>query len=249
MEKILGELPFDFLPILIDSEAKVANVSKTFSRRDNIIPIFTTSSVNGNGLNLITSFLNLLPVKLVDAKAKEGPVEFKIDQFWSADSTDDGAIIHGKLEQGIIKRGEKLRLGPSDDATFIDCRVISIQRNDIVTRSIEAGQLSTLKISFDPTFPIRKGLILVSDTAQEKCYLQFLAECVVLDAESSPASPKRRSIRVGQLVTAHLDNVRQTVRVDEIFTNSKRVKTLTQGEKGHVKFTFIRHPEFIHLNR
>lgn len=247
VEKFLGELPFDFLPILIDSDTKVANVSKNFNHSDKIIPIFTTSSVNGHGLNIVTSFLNLLPVKDVDDAAKEGPVEFKIDQFWNLEKPEDGAIIHGRLKQGIIKRSEKLRIGPTDDAKFIDCKVISIKRNDIVTRSIEAGQLSTLKIIFDSSFSIRKGLILVSESNQEKCYFQFLAECLILNSENG-ASPKRRSIRIGQLVTAHLDNIRQTVRIDEIFKNSKKVKNLNQGEKGNVKFTFIRHPEFIHIN-
>ena len=87
-----------------------------------------TSSVNGIGLNLINGFLNLLPVKDIDAAAKEGPVEFKISRFWTSEKPEEySGIIHGRLKQGIIKRGEKLRIGPTDDAKFIDCRVISIK--------------------------------------------------------------------------------------------------------------------------
>ena len=52
-----------------------------------------------------------------------------------------------------------------------------------------------------------------------------------------------------QKVTAHLDNVRQTVRIDEVLVESKRVRLLNFGEKGTVLFTFIRHPEFIHPKR
>ena len=52
--------------------------------------------------------LNLLPVKVIYAAAKEGNVEFKIDQFWTSEKPEEGAIIHGRLKQGIIKRGEKL---------------------------------------------------------------------------------------------------------------------------------------------
>mgnify|MGYP000219227380 CR=1 FL=1 len=117
-----------------------------------------------------------------------------------------------------------------------------------MTRSIEAGQLSTLKIIFDSSFSIRKGLVLVSESHQEKCHFKFLAEFDILNSENS-SSPKKRSIRVGQVVTAHLENIRQTVKVEEIFRNSKKVQNLDQGEKGHVKFTFIRHPEFLHINR
>ena len=50
-------------------------------------------------------------------------------------------------------------------------------------------------------------------------------------------------------VTAHLDNVRQTVRIDEVLVDSKRVRLLNFGDKGTVLFTFIRHPEFIHPKR
>ena len=114
---------------MINSESKVANVSRTFSKTENLAPIFTTSSVTGQGLKLVTSFLNLLPVRAVDANAKLGPVEFKIDQFWCPEMTGpgDGTIIHGRLEQGIIKRGEKLKIGPNDEGSFVECKVISIK--------------------------------------------------------------------------------------------------------------------------
>jgi len=249
IEKFLSDLPFNFLPIVINSESKVANVSRTFSKTGNLAPIFTTSSVTGQGLKLVTSFLNLLPVRAVDANAKLGPVEFKIDQFWCPEMTGpgDGTIIHGRLEQGIIKRGEKLKIGPNDEGSFVECKVISIKRNDVVTRSIEAGQVSTLKIVFDPkNLGMRKGLVLISESDQETSSMQFRAECEILDSEISTLSPKRKSVRVGQLVTAHLDNVRQTVRIDEVLVDSKRVRLLNFGEKGTVLFTFIRHPEFIH---
>ena len=125
VEKFLGDLPFDFLPILIDSESKAANVSRNFHKREKVIPIFTSSSVNGRGLDLLNTFLNLLPVRTVDVKAKEGPVEFKIDQFWGA--ADEAVLIHGRLRQGVIKREERLRIGPTDDGKFIDCKVLSIK--------------------------------------------------------------------------------------------------------------------------
>jgi GTPase len=76
--------------------------------------------------------LNLLPVKIVDLKAKKGPVEFKIDQFWSTDSND--VLIHGRLQQGIIKNGEKLKLGPSPLGNFIDCKVLSIKVNILLIK-------------------------------------------------------------------------------------------------------------------
>ena len=78
---------------------------------------------------MVTSFLNLLPVRAVDANAKHGPVEFKIDQFWCPEHAGpgEGTIIHGRLEQGIIKRGEKLKIGPNDGGKFIECKVQSIK--------------------------------------------------------------------------------------------------------------------------
>ena len=97
---------------------------------------------------------------------------------------------------------------------------------------------------------MRKGLILVGEAEQEISYSQFLAECEVIGVgDQAQGSPKPRSIRLGQLVTAHLDNVRQTVRIEDIFVNSKRVRVLSHGQKGHVKFAFIKHPEFIQINR
>lgn len=71
----------------------------------------------------------------------------------------------------------------------------------------------------------------------------------MLKGSEGDSSPKQRSIRMGQMVTAHLDNIRQTVKVEEIFVKSKRRNILFGGERGFVKFTFIKQPEFIHVNR
>ena len=77
-----------------------------------------------------------------------------------------------------------------------------MKRNDVVTRSIEAGQVSTLKIVFDPkNLGMRKGLVLISESDQETSSMQFRAECEILDSEISTLSPKRKSVRVGQLGT------------------------------------------------
>ena len=62
--------------------------------------------------------------------------------------------------------------------------------------------MSTMKIVFDPKIlTMRKGLVLLSESDQENSSMQFRSECEILDSEVSTLSPKRKSVRVGQLGT------------------------------------------------
>ena len=52
---------FSLLPILVDSNDKIANISKQLQQRSSLVPIFVTSSVTGRGLTQLTKFLGHLP--------------------------------------------------------------------------------------------------------------------------------------------------------------------------------------------
>ena len=127
-------------------------------------------------------------------------------------------------------------------------------------RSIEAGQLATMRVSVPQLLALRKGSYLVSDQDQEICCFEFLASVELMrprtlsdisDHGHSPErSPKENSLRVGQTVVCHVANVRQTVLIKEIAGMDGTVlNKLHSASNGMIKFKFINHPELIQPQR
>lgn len=262
IESTVGAIPFSFIPMIVDTNDKVVNVSARLNQpKTSILPIFLTSSVTGQGLDLLTNFLSLLPTKKFDEVDRLKPVNFQIDTFWYQEanlSTKRLVKVHGRLLSGVIKTGEVLRVGPNGEGKFFDARVENIKRNDLKVRSIEAGQLATLRIFVPRSLHLRKGTYMISDKDQEVCCFEFLAEVKLMrqrlsessDCLASPSiSPKEQIFRVGQTVVCHVANIRQTVLVKEILSpEGKRVNRLETERPGMVKFKFINYPELIQPN-
>jgi len=264
IESTVGAVPFNLIPMMVDSNDKVLNMSKKFDQSESsLVPIFLTSSVTGEGLDLLTSFLNYLPTKKKDEFERQRPVQFQIDNFWYQNEHSNQkprprktVKIHGRLLSGIIKQNETLRIGPDFSGQFYDTKIESIKRNELNVRSIEAGQLATMRVSVPQLLALRKGSYLVSDQDQEICCFEFLASVELLrprtlsdisDHGHSPErSPKENSLRVGQTVVCHVANVRQTVLIKEIAGMDGTVlNKLHSASNGMIKFKFINHPELI----
>ena len=124
------------LPSTFQNRSKVLNMSKKFDQSESsLVPIFLTSSVTGEGLDLLTSFLNYLPTKKKDEFERQRPVQFQIDNFWYQNEHSKmkkprprkTVKIHGRLLSGIIKQNETLRIGPDFSGKFYDTKIESIK--------------------------------------------------------------------------------------------------------------------------
>lgn len=121
----------------LQNRSKVLNMSKKFDQSESsLVPIFLTSSVTGEGLDLLTSFLNYLPTKKKDEFERQRPVQFQIDNFWYQNEHSNQkprhrktVKIHGRLLSGIIKQNETLRIGPDFSGQFYDTKIESIKVN------------------------------------------------------------------------------------------------------------------------
>ena len=120
----------------LQNRSKVLNMSKKFDQSESsLVPIFLTSSVTGEGLDLLTSFLNYLPTKKKDEFERQRPVQFQIDNFWYQNEHSKmkkprprkTVKIHGRLLSGIIKQNETLRIGPDFSGKFYDTKIESIK--------------------------------------------------------------------------------------------------------------------------
>ncbi|KAJ3197621.1 GTP binding protein [Irineochytrium annulatum] len=118
------------VPMIIQNEDDlVVAVSSLVSSP--VIPVFLTSSVTGENMDLLTKFLNLLPKPAtVQENTLTEDVEYAIEDVYS------------------VPGGRPLYyLGP-DRGRFVPVRISSIQRQRCPVNHINAGQAATCAITF-----------------------------------------------------------------------------------------------------
>ncbi|KAJ3244075.1 GTP binding protein [Chytriomyces hyalinus] len=138
------------VPMVIQNEDDlVVAVSSLVNSR--VIPIFLTSSVTGENMDLLTKFLNLLPKP--NTPENESPeadhAEFSIEETYNVPGL--GLVVGGLLVSGhmsaLAQRTETYFLGP-DRGRFVPVRITSIHRQRIPVAHLSSGQAATLAISF-----------------------------------------------------------------------------------------------------
>jgi GTPase len=127
IETTVGAIPLSFIPMIVDTNDKVINISSNLNQaKSKLLPIFVTSSVSGQGLELLTNFLNYLPTKKFDKDDRLKPVNFQIDTYWYQEAnlaTKRLVKIHGRLLSGVIKTGETVRVGSDTEGNFHPARI------------------------------------------------------------------------------------------------------------------------------
>ncbi|XP_058518477.1 GTP-binding protein 2 isoform X2 [Ochotona princeps] len=234
LERVLKQPGCHKVPMLVTSEDDAVTAAQQFAQSPNITPIFTLSSVSGEGLDLLKVFLNILP-PLTNSKEQEELMqqltEFQVDEIYTVPEV--GTVVGGTLSSGICREGDQLVVGPTDDGCFLELRVCSIQRNRSACRVLRAGQAATLALGDFDRALLRKGMVMVSPEMNPTICSVFEAEIVLLFHATT--------FRRGFQVTVHVGNVRQTAVVEKIHAKDK----LRTGEKAVVRFRFLKHPEYL----
>ncbi|KAJ8936434.1 hypothetical protein NQ318_015580 [Aromia moschata] len=200
---------------------------------ENVVPIFCVSSVSGEGLDLLSRFLHVLPPgissKEKERLEQESP-EFHIDENFKAG--DVGQILGGLLMKGVITEGTKMQIGPMKNGSFQNVTVKSIHRNRVPCRMVRAGQSAAVCLdSYVPT--LRNGMVLLS--AEEN------AKVVCISRRMFRVLFHATAIYPGFQTTVHIGNVRQTAVVVGICSS----RCIHTNERDSVLFQFKLHPEYV----
>jgi GTPase len=149
--------------------------------------------------------------------------------------------VGGLLKSGIIREGDWLQIGPSEDGCFTPVQVSSLQRHKVACRVVRAGESATLalnsnnnQINLDRN--LRKGMVLIhldDSLSNYPICMYFQARIHVLFHATM--------IYPGCQTTVYIGNVRQTAVVIAIMGK----KSITTNETASVMFRFIKQPEYI----
>jgi len=199
-----------------------------------VTPIFHTSNVTGEGIDLLRQFLNLLPTQKPEVSSG---VLYYLDTTFRVQGI--GTVLGGYLVKGSIAVNDKLFLGPiGERGTYETIQVRSIHSKRVPKTRVDAGGYVCLGIKRANKQKIRKGSVVVSPDNQ-RMVRSFVAEINVLQSPTT--------IRPGYEPVVHIRNVRQTVKLVDILSNLKSDETdvLRAKDIAVVRFEFRYRPEYI----
>jgi len=219
------------LPVVIREENDIVICARNFNN-DRICPIFCISNVTGQGLPFLKKFLNLVPMRIDWSKFEPAPAKFDIDSLYSVPGV--GTIVCGTLLSGIIKIGDKLKLGPDYAGKFITVTCRSIYTKSLPVKKLKAGQSGTINVPKIRKEDLRTGMVMIDshiDPSLCTCW-EFEAELVILFHSTT--------IHKNYEAVIHCGAVRQTVKL--IGLDKDCIRT---GDKAYARLRFKFRPEYL----
>lgn len=232
LDEFFKEIGVRKIPVVIHSLDDVITAGRLHLKQD-VIPIFCVSNVNGDGIKMLLKFLHILSpgISLEDKQRfDQEAVEFQIDENCTAGNINQ--ILGGLLLRGVITERTKLKIGPRIDGNFMEVEVKSIHRNKVPCRVVKSGQSAAICLDKEVS-DLRNGMVLLSQDV-EACGCFYFQATISLLFSSSPLYP-------GSETTAHINSIRQTVVIVGIFIGN----CLHSNETSSVMFKFKQHPEYI----
>jgi GTPase len=166
------------IPIFIRDREECINTATQFvSQR--ICPIFQVSNVTGENLDLVRTFLNILPHHgRYDAGAD---FEFSINDTFSVPFV--GTVVSGIIKSGVVHAGDNVWIGPDSNGNFTATNVRSIQRKRLDVPAASAGQSASFALRQVRRKDVRKGMVVlpkVEGLPPPKVTQEFVAEVLIL---------------------------------------------------------------------
>ena len=247
------------IPVFIKNREECINTATQFvSQR--ICPIFQVSNVTGESLDLVRSFLNILPHHgHYDAEA---PFEFHVNDTFSVPFV--GTVVSGIVKSGVVHAGDTVLIGPDSLGQFTTTTIRSIERKRIPVPATSAGQSASFALKRVRRKDVRKGMVVLPKVEHNapKVYREFVAEGLsslpfpslpypLRSPVSSPLSNHTHNLTVLILSHAttiktkyqamlHVGPVSQTCAIIDI--DRSYIRT---GDRATVAFRFVQRPEYL----
>ena len=197
-----------------------------------IIPIFYISNKTGENVELCRDYLTNLKPKLL--WNKEDKKIFSIDEKYNIIGV--GLVLSGKVRSGVIRKGDKLFLGPFYGKwELVVIKSIHDNFRNFVDY-LEAGTSGCFAIkglnkkAVIKKNRLRKGMILVENKDNS---FEFNADVIILRTHSN-------NIKINYQPIINCKTVCQAAKIVKM-----KKKYLKGGEKSNVSFKFLYNPEHI----
>ncbi|ORY68446.1 P-loop containing nucleoside triphosphate hydrolase protein [Pseudomassariella vexata] len=228
--KILKSPAAKKIPIFIRDREECVNTATQFvSQR--ICPIFQVSNVTGENLDLVRTFLNILPHHgRYDAEA---PFEFHVNDTFSVPFV--GTVVSGIINSGVVHVGDNVLVGPDSLGQFTQTSIRSIERKRIGVPAASAGQSASFALKKVRRKDVRKGMVVlpkIEGQPMPKVHREFIAEVLILSHATT--------IKTKYQAMLHVGPVSQTCAIIDV--DRPFIRT---GDRATVAFRFVQRPEYL----
>lgn len=162
------------IPTFIKNREQCVDTATQFvSKR--ICPVFLVSNVTGENLDLVRTFLNILPHH--GRYNSDAPFEFHVNDTFSVPFT--GTVVSGIVKAGVIHEGDNVLIGPDSLGQFMPTAVRSIERKRIRVPAASAGQSASFNLKKVKRKDVRKGMVVlpkIEGQPAPKVHREFVAE-------------------------------------------------------------------------
>lgn len=209
----------------INSESDILNVIDRFQPADDgltpIVPYMTISATTGENLDLLKKLLFLLPKRLNHSINKDKPINGSIAEYFKVEGV--GTVIHVVLLSGTVSVGDKIKIGPDGNGKYKDTTIRTIQYKRNNVKTISSGRYITICLTKIKLDWIRKGMVIISKEVQP---------VTVFDAEVR-IKQNPSAIRANYECPIHINNIRQTCKILEVFTEDGQIRS---KQTGRIRF-------------
>lgn len=218
------------IPIMVRTQDDVMTCARNIAS-DTIAPIFLTSSVTGEGLDLLRQFMNLIPQRYEWFGKMSLDPEFIIDETFAVPGV--GTVVAGTVKSGVIGVNSTLLLGPDiADSSFKPIAIKSIHYKRMVVDKVVAGQTAALALKKVKRNQVRKGMALVASSFQPEASWEFDADIAILTHSTT--------IHLKYQAVIHCEIIRQAAKVVAM-----DCEKLRSGDRAIVRFRFLVRPEYV----
>jgi len=227
------------------------NIEMCMGKFNSLAPVFTTSCVTGEGIELLKKMLFNLPKRRKHEKKATRPFEFLVDEIFNVPGV--GPVVSGFVNAGTLTVGSNAHvyIGPLEDGTFMKTVAKSAHISRISTSFVTAGQSACLALALnkDMRKELRRGMVVL--TVAPISTKEFEAEICVLKGEGT-------TIRRSYQAYVHILNVRQSAfaknieivsnhlsglsRTKPSVENNEEEIVLRPGCRAKVRFEFAQRP-------
>eukprot|EP00798_Chlamydomonas_sp_ICE-L_P029190 gene29190-31090_t len=143
---------------------------------DSLAPVFLTSAVTGEGMDLVRMFYNLMPQRQRWFEKLGELPEFVIDETFGVPGV--GTVVAGTVKKGVITQNCNLLIGPDiGDGSFKAVSIKSIHYKRLPVSQVAAGQTAALALK---KVKRSQGMVMVDERAKPKSSWEFDADIAIL---------------------------------------------------------------------
>jgi GTPase len=223
------ELSIKNLKIYMDCKEDVVMVSNLFIS-EGIVPVFQISNVKLESLEILKSFLNLLPVS--GEWDYTTTKQFYIDQV--LEKSGVGKIVGGVMLKGTVNIGQKMLIGPDLRGLFSQVVIVNIHCKHVHVRSAKAGQFCSFLIS--QCDGVRPGMVMLDLNCNPKAAIEFECEITPIDKVQ-----ENRTIKSNYQPLINTQTIKQCTRI----LNDGPDIEIVPNQPVILKLRFLYRPEYI----